>query len=245
MAFYILGLPGLIWAVCWLIWFRDFPRDRIVHENTIAGPEQSVGTLLRSRGMLLAMFQYFAGNFTFYICISWMHPYLLERYGLTQSEAARYAMVPLLCGAAANWAAGLLVDALYKSSYRTWSRRIPGMTGFVLAAAGILWVSVAGSASERDCRVRRRDLRRRDDDQPQLELLPGRRRQELRHDLGGHEHGRQLRRLREHECVSAASRADRQLATYFHAAALLNIAAILCWRLMPGVGSPVVPARPR
>ena len=24
-------------------------------------------------------------------------------------------------------------------------------------------------------------------------------------------------------------------ATYFHAAALLNIAAILCWRLMPGV----------
>ena len=133
--------------MCWLIWFRDFPRDRIVHENTSAGPEQSVGTLLRSRGMLLAMFQYFAGNFTFYIGISWMHPYLLERYGLSQSEAARYAMVPLLCGAAANWAAGLMVDALYKSSYRTWSRRIPGMTGFVLAAAGVLWVSVAGSAS--------------------------------------------------------------------------------------------------
>ena len=62
--------------------------------------------------MLLAMFQYFAGNFTFYICISWMHPYLIEHYWLTQSQAARYSMIPLLCGASSNWVAGFVVDAL-------------------------------------------------------------------------------------------------------------------------------------
>ena len=145
-AFYILGVPGVVWALCWLTWFRDYPRERIVHEHT-AGPERNLGTLLRSRGMVLAMAQYFAGNFTFYICISWMHPYLIEQYGLTQREAARYAMVPLLCGASSNWVAGLVVDALYKSRFRAWSRRIPGMAGFALATAGVLWVSVAGDAT--------------------------------------------------------------------------------------------------
>ena len=236
IAFYILGVPGLVWAVCWLIWFRDFPRDRIVHENTIAGPEQSVGTLLRSRGMLLAMFQYFAGNFTFYIGISWMHPYLLERYGLSQSEAARYAMVPLLCGAAANWAAGLMVDALYKSSYRTWSRRIPGMTGFVLAAAGVLWVSVAGSASSAIVGFAVATFG------VEMTISPS---WSFCLDVGGKNSG----------MISAAMNMAgnfggfastnafpllRSLsgssATYFHAAALLNIAALLCWQLMPGVG---------
>ena len=88
-AFYILGVPGVVWAVAWLAWFRDHPRDRIVHETTASDSASSLGTILRSRGMLLAMAQYFCGNFTFYICISWMHPYLIERYGLSQGEAAR------------------------------------------------------------------------------------------------------------------------------------------------------------
>lgn len=142
-AFYILGAPGIIWAGAWLLWFRDEPRQRIVHESTTAAPGQGLGTVLRSPGMLLAMAQYFAGNFTFYICISWMHPYLLERYSLSQQQAAGYAMVPLLCGASSNWVAGLLVDSLYRSRFRAWSRRIPGIAGFGLAAAGVLWVSVA------------------------------------------------------------------------------------------------------
>jgi ACS family glucarate transporter-like MFS transporter len=146
-AFYILGIPGIVWALCWLTWFRDYPREPIVHETSAAGPAWKLGTVLRSREMLLAMTQYFAGNFTFYICISWMHPYLLEQYQLSQNQAARYAMIPLLCGASANWVAGLLVDALYRSRFRTWSRRIPGIVGFVLATAGVLWVSVAGDAT--------------------------------------------------------------------------------------------------
>lgn len=158
-AFYILGLPGLIWAAAWLFWFRDYPEMGSREASVAAEPaaiatatpavspddEQSFGALLRSPRMLLAMAQYFAGNFTFYICISWMHPYLLDTYQLSQAQAARYAMVPLLCGATANWVAGFTVDLIYKSRFRAWSRRAPGMAGFVLAAAGVLWVSVADS----------------------------------------------------------------------------------------------------
>jgi len=142
-AFFVLGVPGIVWAVLWLAFFRDYPRERIVHEATAAGPAPGLGAILRSRRMLLAMAQYFAGNFTFYICISWMHPFLVEHYGLTQNQASRYAMIPLLFGASSNWVAGLVVDALYKSRYRVWSRRIPGMIGFTLATIGVLWVSIA------------------------------------------------------------------------------------------------------
>jgi MFS transporter, ACS family, glucarate transporter len=234
-AFYLLGIPGLIWAAAWMTWFRDHPREPVVHQVVTAGPDQRVGAILRSRAMLLAMFQYFAGNFTFYICISWMHPYLLERYGLTQGEASRYAMVPLVCGAAANWVSGLMVDALYKSSLRPWSRRIPGMTGFVLAATGVLWVSVADtpSAAIFGFAVATFGV--------EMTISPS---WSFCLDIGGRNSG----------TVSAAMnmagnfggfastnafpllhRLTGSPATYFQAAAVLNVIAILCWQLMPTV----------
>lgn len=145
-AFYYLGIPGFIWVACWLFWFRDYPREKIVHEAAAAGPQLSFGQVFRSRVMSLTMFQYFAGNFTFFICISWFHPYLVSKYGITQGEAATYAMVPLLLGATANWVAGFFVDALYKSGLRPWSRRLPAVIGFALASCGVLAVTLAGSA---------------------------------------------------------------------------------------------------
>ena len=234
-AFYILGVPGVVWAVAWLTWFRDHPRDRIVHETTASDSASSLGTILRSRGMLLAMAQYFCGNFTFYICISWMHPYLIERYGLSQGEAARYSMVPLLCGASANWAAGLLVDALYRSPFRRWSRRIPGVAGFVLAAAGILWVSAAGSPTSAIVGFAVATFG------VEMTISPS---WAFCLDIGGRHSG----------TVSAAMNMAgnfggfastnafpllRRLtggpAAYFQAAALLNLLAVLCWQLMPAV----------
>ncbi len=244
VAFYILGVPGVIWSICWLIWFRDSPPERIVHETTRdAGDEPGLGTLLRSRAMLLAMFQYFAGNFTFYICISWMHPYLLERYSLSQSEAARYAMVPLLCGAAANWCAGLVVDGLYKSRYRTWSRRIPGIAGFVLAASGVLWAATAASAPSAILGFAVATFG------VEMTISPS---WSFCLDIGGKHSG----------TISAAMNMAGNFggvastnafpllrsvtgspAAYFYAAAALNVAAILCWQLMPRLGRAATPSR--
>ena len=91
------------------------------------------------------MGQYFIGNFTFFICISWMLPYLAEQYSLTPSQAAHFSMVPLLFGAVANWVSGFFVDLLYRSRYRSWSRRAPATLGFLLAASGVYAVILADS----------------------------------------------------------------------------------------------------
>ena len=243
-AFYVLGVPGVVWAACWMVWFHDYPAERIHHEPGVSIKRQGVGEILRSRAMLLAMAQYFAGNFTFYICISWMHPYLIEHYGLTQAEAARYAMVPLLCGAGSNWVAGLLVDSLYRSSLRPWSRRIAGLAGFALATAGVLWVSAAASATSAIIGFAIATFG------VEMTISPS---WAFCLDIGGARSG----------TVSAAMNMAgnfggfvstnafpflRSLTgsttTYFQAAALLNVVAMLCWLSMRSLNEPAVATAP-
>ena len=145
-AFYLLGVPGGVWAFCWLIWFRDFPSERaIARQEQEAVRSVYLVVLLRSKAMVKAMAQYFVGNFTFFICISWMFPYLVQRYSLSPGQAAKYSMVPLLSGATANWVSGFLVDLLYRSRFRPWSRRVPAAAGFLLAACGVYGVTLLDS----------------------------------------------------------------------------------------------------
>src|SRR5262249_18627025 len=140
-AFYFLGLPGLIWALSWIVRFRNHPEGQ-VDGAAAATDETSLLAVFRSWKMAKAMLQYFIGNFTFFVCITWMLPYLAERYSLAPSQAARFSMVPLLSGAIANWISGFFVDVLYRSRFQTWSRRLPAIFGFFLAASGIYAVSI-------------------------------------------------------------------------------------------------------
>jgi ACS family glucarate transporter-like MFS transporter len=144
IAFYLLGVPGFVWALSWLIWFRDYPETKITQGAEDLRPIPLLRAF-RSWPMAKAMAQYFIGNFTFFICITWMFPYLADRYSLTPSQAARYSMVPLLSGAAANWISGFFVDLLYRSRFRHWSRRAPATFGFLLAASGIYAVPLVNN----------------------------------------------------------------------------------------------------
>lgn len=144
-AFLILGLPGLAWAVVWLIWFRDRPAEPVPHTEDSA-PDITLRQVFHSRPMLLAMGQYFASNFTFFICLSWMHPYLVSHYGLSRDVAAWYSMVVLLVGSSAQWISGFLVDSLYNSRHRAVSRRAPAMAGFVVAAGSLACFPFAATA---------------------------------------------------------------------------------------------------
>jgi ACS family glucarate transporter-like MFS transporter len=144
-AFVILGAAGVVWALGWLAWFRDYPENPPPRDAAPAVAQIALGDVFRSGPMALAMTQYFAGNFTFFICLSWMHPYLKNEYKLTNQEAAAYTMIPLLLGATAQWVSGLIVDRLYRSRHRSWSRRLPAIVGFGLAAAGIAAVTLMDS----------------------------------------------------------------------------------------------------
>lgn len=155
MSFLIFGLVGAVFAALWWFLFRNSPeesgviseRERayILENREKSDPKSnlqvSFGTIISSRNMWLAMLQYMASNFTFYFTLTWMYPYLKDRFALGGVEAGLYAMIPLFAGAAGNWVSGLWVDSLYKRKNVRISRRLPAITGFLLAAFGMLMMA--------------------------------------------------------------------------------------------------------
>jgi len=154
MSFVVLGLVGVGWAIFWFFWFRDdpetHPRISLAEKELILKARQAAVTgeettpkltatrLFGSRNVWLLMVQYFASNFTFFFCLSWMFSYLKKRYELGMVEAGLYAALPPLAGAFGNWTAGALIDWIYRRGKWTASRRTPAVCGFILAAVGLL-----------------------------------------------------------------------------------------------------------
>jgi MFS transporter, ACS family, glucarate transporter len=157
-SFMLLGAAGILWSALWFWWFRDRPASadygsRVQIETSLQPeapraslarlPEQS---LLRCPSVYFILFQYFASQFTFFICFSWLLPYLETHYGLAGTRAGLYAAIPLLCGALANWISGTTVDAIYRKGRWKLSRRLPAMCGFGLACVAVLAAAFVPSA---------------------------------------------------------------------------------------------------
>lgn len=151
-AFFILGGAGILYAAAWWAWFRDLPEDHpgvsaAERDVIIAGrgtrtstveARLTAGVLARSGNMWVAMGQYFASNFTFFFCLTWLFPYLQRTYDLEAAQAGLLSSAPLVGGAFGNWAGGWLVDTLYRGGRWRYSRQFPAVVGFALAAAGLL-----------------------------------------------------------------------------------------------------------
>lgn len=152
---------GFVWAIAWYLCFRDDPestpwlsdaeRDYIlVSRQQASKPAASVTpsaaddrtnllrSILTSRTVWALCAQYFASNFVFFFGLTWFFPQLRQQYNLTGMQASLFAAVPMVFGALGNWFSGWWVDSLYRQKHWAVSRRIPAITGFILAAAGIL-----------------------------------------------------------------------------------------------------------
>ena len=142
------GIIGLVWAVVWWLWYRDEPSEHAAtNEAEVAlirrGIEEQEDThrsipyiqIVTSANVLLAMFQYASSNITFFISITWLRPYIEDRWG---SSAANLSALPLLVGAVALWISGSLVTYLHHRGMPVLSRRIPAMVGYSLGAIGLL-----------------------------------------------------------------------------------------------------------
>ena len=155
MTFVIFGCVGVLFALLWSWLFRNKPEETGMISDTEKQyiletrekPSQkeksrlSFGQILSARTMWLAMLQYMASNFTFYFTLTWMYPYLKDRFALGGIEAGLYSMIPLFAGAMGNWMSGLWVDRLYKRRNLKISRRLPAIAGFILAAFGMLMMA--------------------------------------------------------------------------------------------------------
>lgn len=150
------GLVGIVWTAVWWFWYRDRPEehrwtndsevrliDAGIREQTIEHGSIPYVQVVTSSGVLLAMFQYASSNITFFISITWLRPYIEDRWG---STAANLSALPLLAGAVALWVSGWLVTTLYRRGMPVLSRRIPAMAGYAIGAIGLLLCTQTTSA---------------------------------------------------------------------------------------------------
>lgn len=160
-SFVLLMLVGFAWAAFWYLWFRDDPAqksglsraelDHILAHRQPALPGDAPGALparalFGSRNLWLAMGQYFCSNFTFFFCLTWLPPYVREKYGLDPLTAGFYASLPLIGGGLGNIVSGWAVDRVYRAGRWAASRRAPAIAGFVLAAGGLIASRQMGTA---------------------------------------------------------------------------------------------------
>jgi ACS family glucarate transporter-like MFS transporter len=136
-SFILLGAAGLLWAIGWYVWFRDNPPAE-------APPPQDVRRLLSVNSALVVV-QYFCSNFTFFICFSWLLPFLRSHFSLSAAQAGIYASVPLYFGALATSTSGMTIDWLYRRGHWSLSRRLPAIAGYVMASATLVAAAYASS----------------------------------------------------------------------------------------------------
>lgn len=84
------------------------------------------------------MGQYVGSNFIFFFTLTWLFPYIKQKYGLNLVDAGFYAMLPLLAGAVGNWTSGFMVDSIFKKGNWRRSRSFPAILGFAFVIIGII-----------------------------------------------------------------------------------------------------------
>ncbi len=153
--FLVFGLFGILYGVLWYLLFREKPEyakfigsDEVEfiqknRQQSGKGAKEVLpfSTIIKSATMWKTMVQYICSNFTFYFSLTWMYPYIQERFHLGLVEAGFYTSIPLIGGAVGNWLAGILVDAIYRKGNWKLSRSLPAIIGFSLSAIGMIMVT--------------------------------------------------------------------------------------------------------
>jgi len=110
--FIFFGVIGVVMGILFFLLFRNKPEEhpslsRIEKDFIIKNRQQktqksdcdlSLKTIFKSKNMLLAMGQCIGSNFIFFFTLTWLFPYIKQKYELTLVAAGFYAMFPLLAG---------------------------------------------------------------------------------------------------------------------------------------------------
>jgi sugar phosphate permease len=150
--FYIFGLIGALWAVCWHWYYRDRPDQHAsVNQAELAviregGSRRAVeraqvpwGLILRSGNLWFICLMYFCYAYSIWIYLSWYPTYLRESRGFTLTQMGFWHMVPLIAATIGDTVGGWLSDHLARGSGNLrFARRSVAITGFVFAAVFII-----------------------------------------------------------------------------------------------------------
>jgi MFS transporter, ACS family, glucarate transporter len=124
IAFVAFGCLGVVWCLIFMWWYKDDPREHPgvnqgerdllagVASNSAGHGNVPWGKLVRSRSVWLLWGQYFCMSFPWYFYITFLPKYLSEHRHLTEAQASRYAILPLLFGGFGSLFAGFTANRM-------------------------------------------------------------------------------------------------------------------------------------
>ncbi|MFN8355407.1 MAG: MFS transporter [Spirosomataceae bacterium] len=157
VAFGVIAIIGVIWAVIWYRWFRDFPHEtpeispderQYIEENRRFKPHPhgiEWKTMLRDPNILALIFMFHFYMYAAYFYYSWMPIYLQEGRGMNEKQMMSSAMMPFILGALGCFIGGFVSDWLSKRYGLKTGRRTVGVVGMGLAS---LVIFLAASATD-------------------------------------------------------------------------------------------------
>jgi MFS transporter, ACS family, glucarate transporter len=155
--FVVFGVIGLVWAVVWRRWYRDFPSDHSwVSERELAeigtSERHSVGIrdvleIFQHPRMWLIMAMFFGYTWAPGFFIGWYRTYLETGLGFSEEEAVHRAAIPFTAGAIGNLLGGWLSDRLNRSFGKKVGRTLLGTVCLFGSSALML---AAATTSDRD-----------------------------------------------------------------------------------------------
>jgi nitrate/nitrite transporter NarK len=154
--FWIFGGIGILWAMCWMPWYRNSPAEhpgitKRELEEIGGGSSRAShaglpwGTLFRSRQIWLVMLMYQFYGWGSYFYLSWLHTYLVKGRGLTEQEMGIFSTLPFILGAGANLTGGWLSDKLCRKYGLRNGRRLVGACGLTGGALCVLATALTTS----------------------------------------------------------------------------------------------------
>lgn len=150
VSFYAMGLLGVLWAIAWYGWFRDFPRDKqhitaeereYIEENRrfrVASHHIPWRAVLRSQNMWAIMLMFHFYMYGAYFFTGWLPTYLREGRHFGKEEMQLFATLPFFLGAIGCFAGGYVSDWLSTRFGLKTGRRAVGIVGLGLSSAMIL-----------------------------------------------------------------------------------------------------------
>jgi MFS family permease len=152
-AFWILGVTGGLWAMCFYLWFRNRPEEKPeVNEAEIAlirSAQAGGGSvyddhhhgglswrrLFMGTNLWAIYITAAAVSFSWYINVTYLPRYLNDRFDVAwdAKEMEWMSFMPLFVSAFFCWAGGAWSDRLVKRFGRRWGRSLIGVAGFGVA----------------------------------------------------------------------------------------------------------------
>jgi MFS family permease len=159
LPFVLFGLLGLGWAALWYFYYRDTPEEHrsvnvaeldLIHASApgrrAKGGQVPWGAILRSGTLWTLALMYFCYAWCLVIYQDWFPKYLYSHFKVDLKTMGLLASLPLLAGVIGDLAGGWLSDRVaVRTGNLKLARRSVAISGFLIAAAGILPATFAVS----------------------------------------------------------------------------------------------------